>query len=458
MLRCFRKMLAGKTWCCLALCGLACGARSGLLSGEEGRDTARVPIPQGGHGGAAGPHPGGRGGSAGAATTTPVGDAGQSDTTPVEPDDQGPIPESIGEKQNFEAPLPAPGPSVASNFGIDAAHSNCQVNDAVRSPISERWRTVLDGKAHYPLVADGQVFVVASGDPTTLNALDAQTGAKRWGPLAVHTITDIAYDAGRVYALGGRGELSAYDAKDGKQLYETELLYKGFFTAPPVALDGKVYATGFDRGGHTFAVDGSSGKVLWERLTPDGSDGTVAVSAGHVLYAEACSQIYRFDANRGHIDWFHRGSCSGGGGSTPSVFGAWAWVRERSVDVGNVIVDMNGQLHGAFGANRMPAFDGHQALYTQERTLTAIDIAHGSANWAFTVEAQSATSAVVAGKGRQVFVASQDDTLYEINADSGILVSREAVGGAIDCAHEGACLAIAENKLFVPAGNAVVAY
>jgi outer membrane protein assembly factor BamB len=173
--------------------------------------------------------------------------------------------------------------------------------------------------------------------------------------------------------------------------------------------------------------------------------------------AEACDQISYFAGATGKRVWFYSTNCTGGGGTTPGVYGTWIWVRDWAV--ANVIVDAHGNAHGNFVTKVMPAFFDANVVYTSGDGLSAVDIASAKQVWSF-MDAQHplCSSPVVAGKGRQIFVASQDGTVFELSADTGKVLSSDIAGDSIKCGTEGATLAIAKNHVFVPTHSQLVAY
>lgn len=353
-------------------------------------------------------------------------------------------------------------PSEASTVALDATHDNLQPNDAIATPLTKHWSASFSGEISYPLVAGGLVFVTAQGGQPAVSAFDVEKGIPVWGPVAVGSAVNAAYDSGRLYLLEMSGTLSALDAPSGKRLWSVQLTDQSFFDAPPVAAGGNVYINGSGVGGNTIAVDGATGKVLWSENTFDGSEGGVAVFGASVFEAEACDQISDFDAKSGARVWFHSTSCTGGGGTTPSIYGTWVWVRDWAT--ANVIIDTNGNVQGTFAANVAPAFHGSTAFYTNAQTLTAVDITTSVQTWQFLGDGKLSTSAVVAGRGNQVFIASSAGTVFEVAEDTGKQVSSDVAGTQISQAPnvftsgEGSMLALAQNHLFVPAGTILVVY
>src|SRR5262249_54711900 len=150
------------------------------------------------------------------------------------------------------------------------------------------------------------------------------------------------------------GNLKALGVTSGQQVWATQLQGQSFYDSPPVAAGGMVYVNGLGVGGTTFGIDGATGATVWKAGTFDGSDGAVAVSGGVASEAEACDRLSAFAALTGHLNWFHSGNCTGGGGAAPAVYQGLIW--ERDWAMGNVIVDKNGKSVGSFSASAVPSF------------------------------------------------------------------------------------------------------
>jgi outer membrane protein assembly factor BamB len=348
------------------------------------------------------------------------------------------------------------GLSQATSFAIDPAHDNAQPNDTVASPLRSSWTANLSGAASYPLVVGSQVIVAAAGSQANVRSLDLLTGSVVWGPVVFGGTVWIAYDGGKVFGLEGDGNLTALDGTDGHLIWATALEGEYEFPSPPVAANGLVYVNGLGEGGLTYAVDELTGGTVWTAGTFDGSDGTIAVAGGVVYEAEACDQLSAFDAQTGHLGWYHDGNCTGGGGAAPSVYEGYVW--ERDWASGDVIFSLAGMTAGSFSAQYVPSFFGGTALYVDSESLSAIDVQSRVLKWSFAGDNQICTSAVIAGAGGQVFVGSQSGNVYEIDAATGNQVSVSNAGNPVTCGSETQSMAIAAGHLFVPAGNTLVAY
>ncbi|MFP8951586.1 PQQ-binding-like beta-propeller repeat protein [Natrialbaceae archaeon A-arb3/5] len=153
------------------------------------------------------------------------------------------------------------------------------------------------GDPHRPAVRDGTVYV--SGWPTTVAALDAETGEQRWAVGLDHpdVLAPTATEAGVV--VPGWDTVSLLDPTDGSVLWEYD--HDGNATEGSAAVaDGAVFLT--DGDGSLHAVDLDSGEELWTaeyglQVEPVVADGVVYL--GSFWYPE----LVAFDAESGEQRW-----------------------------------------------------------------------------------------------------------------------------------------------------------
>src|SRR5579884_3557701 len=135
-----------------------------------------------------------------------------------------------------------------------------------------------------PVVAGGKVF-----------ALDAKTGKQLWrtayarapyrsflntGPQATPCVV-----GGKVYTFGITGVLSCFNAEDGKQLWQVDVLKKFGVAVPrfgvtcsPLVVGDRVLAAVGGKGSAVVAFDAANGEVAWKAL-----DGPIS-TASPVVY------------------------------------------------------------------------------------------------------------------------------------------------------------------------------
>lgn len=122
--------------------------------------------------------------------------------------------------------------------------------------------------------------------------------------------------AGKVFVLDSEVQVSAYDAKTGDRLWETNLTpddedsEDGF--GGGVAYDAnKVFvSTGF---GFVVALDANSGKEIWRRATTVPFRAAPVVNGGRVFVATQENQLLALAADDGRVLWDHRGIAESAG-------------------------------------------------------------------------------------------------------------------------------------------------
>ncbi len=127
---------------------------------------------------------------------------------------------------------------------------------------------------------------------------------------------------GILFAVGGDGRLSAFDAQTGAQRWtydpglESDLKPSAFGGGASYD-DGKVYMT--DGAGDVIALNAADGSVLW-KVKPSGPlRGSPTIAFGSVFVMTQDNQIFALDASDGSIQWQESGSSTQAG-----VFGVAA--------------------------------------------------------------------------------------------------------------------------------------
>jgi outer membrane protein assembly factor BamB len=186
-----------------------------------------------------------------------------------------------------------------------------------------------------PTVVDGMVFTVSGR--STLQALDARTGDRRWSfdainPNATPTVVD-----GTVYAAST--DLYAVDTKLGSLQWCFE--GSGSFVGSPTVSDGTVYAG--SRDGRLYAVDAGTGSELWRFETghrrwssPAVVDGTLYVASGSETTDEGASSqfetttLYAVDTETADTEW--RVDIKGIPDSAPTVANGTVYIGSGAPD------------------------------------------------------------------------------------------------------------------------------
>jgi outer membrane protein assembly factor BamB len=362
--------------------------------------------------------------------------------------------------------------SRAVAYQIDPAHTGWQPNDALALPLCERWRHDFGEAPSYPIVADGRVIVASSRIPSTaanITALDATTGAIVWGPIAflgTKGWATLAHENGKVFALNNDGKLRAMDATNGSTLWEVTLPNQSVFTSPPTAAGGNVFTSGTGTGnvGTLYAIDQSAGAVAWSHSIAGGSHSAPVVDSVSVFASYGCNWAYRFAPSDGTYFWEHNGACAASGGKTAMTLENNLYTRDST---GNLVIStQTGEARSMYASSLIPAAAqvtnaGYLILTTsQAGVVSATPIAGGQAAWTFGPSSEPVVIApivvgqhVVIGTSKRVVVVALDDG-HEVSsvALTGIPTPDE------DNVSELAGIAAADGMLFVPSGNAIVAF
>ena len=171
---------------------------------------------------------------------------------------------------------------------------------------------------------------------------------------------------GILFAVGGDGRLSAFDAQTGAQRWtydpglESDLKPSAFGGGASYD-DGKVYMT--DGAGDVIALNAADGSVLW-KVKPSGPlRGSPTIAFGSVFVMTQDNQIFALDASDGSIQWQESGSSTQAG-----VFG----VAAPAAGQGTVIA---GYSSGELIAHR---YENGRTLWADALARTSISTSVGS--------------------------------------------------------------------------------
>ncbi|MFJ2883096.1 PQQ-binding-like beta-propeller repeat protein [Streptomyces sp. NPDC086796] len=329
---------------------------------------------------------------------------------------------------------------ASTTYQINARHDGSLVDTAVGAPpLSRKWSRDLGGNVSYPIVAGGRVFATAAspdGYGTVLHAIDAATGENAWEPVDLggsYWWSALAYGGGRLYAQNNDGVLTAFDPATGAKVWTVTLPGQYSFTSPPTFAAGVVYTGGAGSGGTVYAVDASSGAVLWTQPVENGDNSSPAVTADGVYVSYACERTYAFAPKSGEPVWRHRTECSGGGGRTPVVADGGVWVRDDAGMTPSVLDTADGQLRGTYeadGWSPAPAFDGRQGYFVDEGVLRERHSRTLETRWTFEGDGRISTAPIVVNG--YVYVGSQSGRLWALNGATGQSVWSTDVGAPIE--------------------------
>ena len=214
------------------------------------------------------------------------------------------------------APEPTPTPPYWTTFrgpAWDGHYRELPVSiDWPRTQAAPVWKQPVGG-GYASFVADGRLaFTIEQrGSQEVVAAYEIATGRELWtnswnatfrermggdGPRATPT-----WHEGRVYALGGAGELRAIDARSGRTVWRTDILedagasnLQWGMAASPLIVDDTVVVLPGGRGGQSVvAYDRRSGARAWGAL-----DDTASYSSPMLVTLGGQRQILAFTAER----------------------------------------------------------------------------------------------------------------------------------------------------------------
>jgi len=218
-----------------------------------------------------------------------------------------------------------------------------------------------------------------------LYALDANTGKIKWQYNCGVQVLNPAFSNGYVYTMLSDGQMLAADAATGAKKWQV-MLMPGLYQLP-VIQDGIICVTmNVKNGGaYLFAVDQSSGTILWQQGPANDSYSCPSMANGIVIVPSFNTGILAFKT-------------AGGG---------LAWTRPNGITVGNPIVK-----------NNTVYFGGESAF------LEACDITTGAFKWK-SIYAGGMPSATAVGA---FIYSAASASLFASNIADGIIAWRFDLG------------------------------
>ena len=359
----------------------------------------------------------------------------------------------------------------ARNFQINETHTGSTSVDHLIPPLKARWTVNFGKSISYPLIADGRVFVSIANGPglgSTLFALDATNGSTIWSfALGGNSqFSASCYENGRVFTVNGSGTLRAFDAATGSQIWTTQLPGQTSFSSAPSVYQGVIYTGGAGLGGTVYAVNATSGAVLWTASVANGDYSSPAVTTEGVYVSYACPNVYKLNPATGAQIWHYAPGCSGGGGKTPALYNGRLYVRDFS---DTIFDSQTGTIVGNFNAKNTPAFSGNRWFFLDGPhgfgsfgTLRARDVNTNATLWSFSGDGSLQSAVLVVND--YVYVGSSLGKLYAVNAATGQQVWVTNAGTSIPYVDEHnvsqplTSFAAGEGLLVVPTSTTLVAY
>jgi serine/threonine-protein kinase len=164
-----------------------------------------------------------------------------------------------------------------------------------------------------PALVDNTIYVGSDGY-YSIYALDAGRGTVLWHTTNLATIISRpAVGDGLVFVAAIDQKVSALDLQTGKLVWSFQT--EGNGAQPPlptgaaVTVSGSVLYVG-GQGGVLYALDATSGRMLWQRTLDSAIDSAPTVVDGAVYVASDSGTVYAFRASDGAPAWSYRSTGS----------------------------------------------------------------------------------------------------------------------------------------------------
>ena len=334
---------------------------------------------------------------------------------------------------------------------INTAHTgNVDFAAGFAPPLTRVWTSDIgEGLVSYPLIADNRVVVNgdANGD---IFALDLATGKQAWKHSLPGSEQGV-YDRGRLFFLGESGLLTALSAKTGEQLWSVQLAGETYFPAPPIAADGRVFASGSGSNGLAYSLREKDGRLEWSRYIA--AAGFPSLADGGLFLTSGCD-YYRLSPVDGSQIWT-TGQCVGGGAQVSAYSNGRLYVS--GIPTGNIVDGSDGKLLGT-----SPPQQSEAAFFTSGGkffglSLNSNDVLRcwnaktGGGAWHFTDLSDGATPPVVVNG--VVYFGTAQGAVYALSEETGKPVWSDNVGSP-----SAPTLSAGQGTLIAMAGGQVIAY
>ena len=237
-------------------------------------------------------------------------------------------------------------------------------------------------------------------------------GADAWiidsSPAVVGGVLYIGSDDGRFYAL---------DSSSGNLLWNRTL---GSFTvSSPAVVKGIVYVSVWE--GYDYALNASTGGVIWNSSRAYSSSSPAVVNGLHYICSGNSSVIAR-NATTGTTVW--QSVVSGGSECSPVVVDNTVYISDYgyacALDALNGTLKWTRELYVSSTNNSPAVSNGIVYVGCGDNTFHALDAETGATIWTYETGSSSDSAPSVAGG--IVYVGSQTKGVFALNATNGALI------------------------------------
>jgi titin len=343
----------------------------------------------------------------------------------------------------------------ATAYGMNAGHTGVS-SDPVGPDWAVKWSKTEGGAVDYPVIANGEVVVLAGGSAPTLTAYAASTGDQLWQDAVATASLGMTYQSGRVFVQSGgfSAVMSAYDITTGNLDWSASIPGQYSFSSAPTAANGIVYTDGAGSGGTLYAFNQNNGALLWTGEVTNGDDSSPAVDANGVYASFACDLTQAFNASSGTPLWTHEFACEGGGGQTAVLADGDVFLRDLILNAST------GAIVRSFRSGPTPAVDNQNVYAETSGTLRASTIGSGSVLWSQAADGGLDTAPI--DVNGVVYDGSSSGHVYGFSALTGQQVANLTIGTPVESSGVNSDsawgLSEGDGLLAVPAGNTITIF
>ena len=247
-----------------------------------------------------------------------------------------------------------------------------------------------------PIVADGRLYVEDTN--AVVHSFDAATGAAGWSTeiakdnqnAAARFGGGVSYDAGKLYATDGLGDVVALNANDGSEIWRVRpgAPLRG---APTVAY-GQVYVVTQDN--QLFALSETDGKVVWTSTGSLESQGVFGVAApavgqGTVVAGFSSGELNAYRYENGRSLW-------GDALSRTSISTSVSSLADIDADP---VIDQ-GQVYAVGQGGRMVALEIVTGQRLWEQDFAGLATPYVAGEWVFVVTNDARVICIARGSGK----------------------------------------------------------
>lgn len=285
-----------------------------------------------------------------------------------------------------------PGGNASKSYGHLALPNN----------LGQAWTANVAGSSNRrrlaaaPVIGDGKLFVADTSG--VVHAFDAQSGGKLWSHVAevggdlraANFGGGVSYDAGRVYATNGVGEVIAIDAANGSQVWKVKPA--GPLRGAPTLAFGAVYVMTQDN--QVIALSATDGKLQWNESGATAQTGLFGVASpaaaqGTVISGFSSGELVAYRYENGRTLWADALART----SISTEVGALS-----DIDA-DPIIDA-GRVYALGQGGRMAAYELVTGQRIWELNLAGVSTPAIAGEWIFTLTDDARLLAIARGNGR----------------------------------------------------------